>query len=98
MYLTQVSLEELRAIIADEVKKAVAEAGASGKSELNPAFDELITEAEAVSILKVSKVSLKKWRDESLIPFYRFGTRIRYRKNELIESVRVLKRRWKLDA
>ena len=51
MYLTQVSLDELRAIISEEVKKAVAEAGANAKSGTHPDFDELITEEEAVTMI-----------------------------------------------
>ena len=49
--------------------------------------DDLITENEAKQILLVSKVTLKKWRDQGSIKFYRIGTRIRYRKSDLLKAL-----------
>jgi excisionase family DNA binding protein len=49
--------------------------------------DDLITEQEAKKMLLVSKVTLKKWRDEGRIKFYRIGSRIRYRKSDLLKSL-----------
>ncbi len=49
--------------------------------------DDFITEQEAKEMLLVSKVTLKKWRDEGRIKFYRIGSRIRYRKSDLLKSL-----------
>ena len=48
--------------------------------------DELLTEHQAAELLHVSRVTLHKWRDEGKLPFYRYGTRIRYKRAELIEA------------
>jgi len=61
------------------------------KSELNnfspiseKSKDEYITTKGAIEILGVSKVTLAKWRSEGKIEFYRAGTRIRFKKSELL--------------
>lgn len=53
---------------------------------------ELITTAEATKLLRVSKVTLSKWRTEGRIKFYRIGTRIRFRKSELLEALQTTKK------
>ena len=52
---------------------------------LGPTEERLLTEKEASEKLKVSKVTLKKWRDTKQIPFIRIGTRIRYKESQLLK-------------
>jgi excisionase family DNA binding protein len=49
--------------------------------------DELLTTAEAIKLLRVSKVTLSKWRTEGRIKFYRIASRIRFRKSELLDAL-----------
>lgn len=42
-----------------------------------------MTEAELASILKVSKSTLHKLRDDGAIPYQRIGTCIRYRRDDI---------------
>lgn len=78
--LSTYSLEELQGVIRECIKTELQ------SSSLNPLnqMDDLITENEAREFLSVSKVTLKKWRDENRIKFYRIGTRIRYKKSEIL--------------
>lgn len=46
----------------------------------------LLTEQQAEELLHISRVTLKKWRDEGKLPYYRYGSRIRYKRAELIEA------------
>ena len=81
--------EDFRTVIRDCVK---AELSASRPIPINSEDADLITEKEAKEFLRVSKVTLKKWRDEKRIPFYRIGSRIRYKKSEIINSISTVKK------
>lgn len=86
--LSSIPLEELKELFRDCIKSELASTLKREPQET----DEFITENEARTFLQVSKVSLKKWRDEGTIPFYRFGSRIRYKRAELINSATVSKK------
>ena len=68
------------------------------KSELQnhiptpPQDEEFITSTETAKILGVSKVTLHHWRKEELIKFYRIGTRIRFKKSEVLEALQTTKK------
>lgn len=78
--LSSIPIEDLKEVFRDCIK---LELELCKHSSTQPS-DELITEQEARQLLKISKVTLKKWRDSNRITFYRYGTRIRYKKNELL--------------
>jgi excisionase family DNA binding protein len=47
----------------------------------------LLTREEAAKMLSVSLVTLWDWTRKDLIPAYRIGNRVRYKKNEVLESL-----------
>jgi excisionase family DNA binding protein len=79
--LSTIPIEDLKEVFRDCLK---SELELCNSTSTQPS-DELITEHEARQLLKISKVTLKKWRDAKKIPFYRYGSRIRYKKNELLD-------------
>ena len=81
LILSSYSLDELQTVIRDCIKETQPSNPVSP-----PDNDELITENEAMKILLVSKVTLSKWRKEGKIKFLRIGTRIRYRKSDLLNA------------
>jgi excisionase family DNA binding protein len=81
VFLSSIPIEDLKEVFRDCLK---SELELCNRSSTQPS-DELITEQEARQLLKISKVTLKKWRDAKKIPFYRYGSRIRYKKNELLD-------------
>jgi len=81
--LSSYSLGELETVFRDCIKTELQNLRPQSPSP----DDDLITENEAKKILLVSKVTLKKWRDENRIKYYRIGSRIRYRKSDLMESL-----------
>lgn len=85
--LTSYSLDELTTVFSDCIKREL-----QNLIPPPPKEDELITENEAKEILKVSKVTLKSWRDKKIITGYKIGTRIRYKKSELLDSVLKVKK------
>jgi excisionase family DNA binding protein len=48
---------------------------------------ELLTREEACSLLKINKTSLWKWTKKGKIIAYGIGTRVLYKKSELMESL-----------
>ena len=50
--------------------------------------DELLNVEEACKFLRVSKVTIHKWKKRKLIVSYRIGRRIYFKKHELINSLR----------
>ena len=85
--ISSYSLEELTTVFSDCIKKELQNFTPPQIQE-----EELITENEAKEILKVSKVTLKSWRDKNLIKGYKIGTRIRYKKTELLNSILTVKK------
>ena len=82
--ITTYSEEDFKTVLRDCIKSELSK---SAPPQTNPEIEEdLITENEARDCLQVSKVTLKVWRDKGLIPFYRFGTRIRYKRSELLNK------------
>lgn len=54
--------------------------------ETDDSKDELLTEIEASKLLKVTRQTLKSWRDNGKIPFQRVGSLVRYNKSELLKK------------
>lgn len=50
--------------------------------------DELLTRQETAKILKVSLVTLWDWTKKDILPAYRIGNKIRYKKREVFESLK----------
>jgi excisionase family DNA binding protein len=50
--------------------------------------DELLTRQETANILKVSLVTLWDWTKKDVLPAYRIGYKVRYKKSEVLESLK----------
>ncbi len=50
--------------------------------------DDLVKIEDVCKTLKVSKVTIHKWKREGVIPFHRISNRIFFKLNEVIESLR----------
>lgn len=85
LILTPVPLTELKLIIAESIRTAFAE-GLSMSSPTNE-VDPLIRIADVCAILHVSKVTVHKWKSNGLIPFHRMGTKIYFKKSEVLAAV-----------
>jgi excisionase family DNA binding protein len=49
--------------------------------------DKLLTRDETAKMLSVSLVTLWDWTRKDIIPAYRIGNKIRYKKSEVLESL-----------
>jgi|GEM_PF-2639540 len=55
-----------------------------------PPEDELLNVEQTCTFLRISKVTLHKWKKERLIQAYRFGRKIFFKKKELLGSLKVM--------
>ena len=82
MIMTSYTPEELKSIFRD----CIGELQTINPPPSLPITEEFLTEKEVSKEFQISKVSLKKFRDQKLINFYKIGSRIRYKRSELLAS------------
>jgi hypothetical protein len=75
--------EEFKTIVQIEVQKIVS--GLTTAPEPSP---ELITRKETSTIYGISLVTLSDWTKKGIIPAQRIGTRIRYKRTDVYNSLK----------
>ena len=73
--------DSFRKIVREEIKALILDINDSEKDT------ELITRSKAAEILCVSLTTLHDWSVRGIIPSYRIGTRIRYKKKEILDAL-----------
>lgn len=51
-------------------------------------FDELLIRKQTADLLKISLVTLWDWTRKDIIPTYRIGNKVRYKKSEVLVSIK----------
>lgn len=59
----------------------------AGSIQLNEQTDQLLTREETAKLLSVSLVTLWDWTKKDIIPAYRIGNKVRYKKSEVLKSL-----------
>jgi len=59
--------------------------------------DKLLTREETAEMLSVSLVTLWKWTRDDIIPAYRIGNRVRYKKGEVLQAMQKMNRHGEED-
>lgn len=84
--------EDLRSIITETIQTELTRL-----HESNTAKDsKLLTRDDAAKFIGISLPTLNEWTKQGLIPGYRIGSRVRYKREELEQSllaIRTLKRK-----
>lgn len=84
--IIQVTKDELKELIRLSIIAAMKE---NQSSSIDEGSKESLLKIEEVSeILKVSKVTVHKWKKAGKIPFHRISNRIFFKKNEILESLK----------
>ena len=84
LFLSPIPLIELERIFQQIVQNALAESKKdSGQSE----SEDLLTRKEAANLLGVSLPTLHDYTSRSIIPAYRLGTRVRYKRGEILNCL-----------
>jgi len=84
LILSQIPIIELQKFISDTIR---AEMQKNSISEPKPQT-EFITRNECSQILGVSLPTLNEWTKQGLVIGYRIGTRVRYKKGEILDAVK----------
>jgi excisionase family DNA binding protein len=89
LFLSGISFDDfqnsIKTIVQNEVQKIVTELSGINQEPINPEF---LTRKETAQILGVSLVTLHEWTKNGVIPARRIGTRIRYQKTDILQSLK----------
>ena len=55
--------------------------------QLNEPIEQLLTREETAKLLSVSLVTLWDWTKKDIIPAYRIGNKVRYKRSEILKSL-----------
>jgi excisionase family DNA binding protein len=81
---TQVAIADLQGYIAQTIKEQF---DAIRKAETAPDPDELLTRKEAARYLGLSLPTLHDYTQRGIVTAYRLGSRVRYRRGELLNAL-----------
>lgn len=90
LILSPIPLAELEGVFQRVVQNALAE---SKKDSFQSESEDLLTRKEAANLLGVSLPTLHDYTTRNIIPAYRLGTRIRYKKGEIMDCLRKVQTR-----
>ena len=85
--IESISVEELKKELISEFEKAIAIL-----ININDNEEKLLTREETAQMLKVSLVTLWDWTRKDVLPAYRIGYKVRYKKNEVLASLKQMNR------
>ena len=83
LLMLQMSKEELKSLIHDSFQESVTKLSA----QQSPVHD-LVKIEDVCKALKLSKVTIHKWKKQGLLPFHRISNRIFFKMTEVIESLK----------
>ena len=92
--LSTIQLLELKQVISETVREELINYSGTLKKE-EPA--ELLTRKEAATLLRVSLPTLHEWSKSGLIKFNRIGTRVLYKKEDVLAALKesvTFKHKW----
>lgn len=72
----------------DKLENAILALCENKKSETDKNTSELITRNEVSEILRVSLVTLNDWTKKGLLPAYKCGNRVYYKRSEVTEALK----------
>jgi excisionase family DNA binding protein len=88
-----INIDAFEAFLEFHINKAVATAIANldiQKSNLTQ-HDDWITRKQAITILGISAPTIINWSKSGIIPCYRIGSLVRYKRSEIEESLKQMR-------
>jgi excisionase family DNA binding protein len=89
---TQSFLDELSEKICERLKPEL-QMFAPPQPPILSDSEELLTSKQSAKVLGVSLPTLHKWKTEGRLKFYRIGTRVRFKRAELISALQTVSNR-----
>lgn len=88
IFIKEISVSELKELIRDVLKEELENLCLKDFNN----SEEILSREEAAKYLKISLVTLGSWTKSNKIPGYRKGSRVYYKKSELIDCLKPTKR------
>lgn len=85
LQLENVNASDFRSEIVKDVTKALL---SYSESQNNPDNEIILTRQETAALLSVSLVTLWDWTNKNILKAYRIGTKVRYKKNEVLLALK----------
>lgn len=85
LQLENVNASDFRSEIVKDVIKALL---SHSESQNNPDKEILLTRQETAAMLSISLVTLWSWTNKDIIQAYRIGTKVRYKKDEILIALK----------
>lgn len=96
-YLTEITLPDLENLIANVIRKELQPHLQNMLSQKPPVDDSYISKKEAAALLKISLPTIGKLIKEGILPCYRVGNNIRFKKSSIDKGLNeVRSKRYKL--
>jgi len=81
IYLNGISIEDFQNQLIGKLKTELLSTAPQTAKQTE---DEFLTAKQVSKLLGVSLVSLHKWKKDGKLKFHRFGTRIRFKRSEIL--------------
>lgn len=78
-----ISVEQFKNELLVEIKQLL-----EAFNSLQTEQDEILSREQTAELLKISLVTLWKWTNNDIIPAYRIGKKVRYKKSEVLASLK----------
>lgn len=85
LQLENVNASDFRSELVKDVTKALL---SHNESQNNPDNETILTRQETATLLSVSLVTLWDWTKKDILKAYRIGSKIRYKKNEVLLALK----------
>ncbi|NNF85108.1 MAG: helix-turn-helix domain-containing protein [Winogradskyella sp.] len=87
LHIDQTSSDELTKSILDGVDSKLEQFFEKYKTIKSNNEEELLTVDETLGLLKCSKQALWNWRKKGILPSYRLGNRVYYKKSDIYDKL-----------
>lgn len=81
--LSPISLDELEQRLVSRIKTELL---STAPQRTNEVEDDFLTAKQVSKLIGISLVTLHKWKKNGKLKFHRFGSRIRFRKSEILNT------------
>lgn len=89
--VTTLQVEDLQNLIISSLKQVLKEiTDEKNRTEEN---EEILTTEDIQKIFKVSKVTIHKWKKKGILPYYKMGRKVYYKKSEIFGLLEVKRRK-----
>ena len=86
-----IELDELVRRICDEMERRMGKRGVSvAQSVEQPLVEELLTREQAARLLGITLPTLREYTRRGWVDGYRIGTRVRYKRSEVLGSLKLM--------